>query len=156
MMWARCDRLCSSRRGAPGGGALDVPGKPEENADHLHRVQQRIERIRGGRSKRRNQTVALGTFLPEQFKRDHERAYKTLGQIAEQWLRLAPPELLPSTALASFQRGVLTVHVPDSTTAWSLERSLAEGFENSLRGSISSSALRRVKVVVNPESGPKT
>jgi len=101
---------------------------PGEHSEEARRFEHEIDRLRQGRpSRRRHQILTLGSYLPHQFKREHEQPFRKMGQLAEHWQRLVPSALLPVTALVSFQRGVLTVQVPDSSVAWNLERSLAEG-----------------------------
>ncbi len=112
-----------------------------------------IERIRTGRRTRRDTAHALGEFLPKQYARDVDRPYRRLGALADLWQTQIPERIASKTALASFNRGVLTVHVVDSTTRYDLDRLLRGGIEAELRRSFRGGTLNRVKVVVKPEIG---
>jgi len=133
-------------------GPIIIPRK-EKSPNH-RLLETRINRIQTGRAIRRDRTRVLGDFLPAQFKRECEKPFRKLGQLSEIWEEHVPSQFCRKTRLASLNRGVLTVQVPDSSIAYDLERMLAAGVEQSIRHAFRGGTLRRIKVVVvvmNPQ-----
>ncbi len=110
-----------------------------------------VERVRTGRAIRRERGVALGEFLPKQFKVECERPFKKLGALAGIWEEVIPEVLGVKTALVSFQRGILTVEVASSAVGYELQGLLARGAERTIREAFRGGTLTRIKIVVNAE-----
>lgn len=113
--------------------------------------QRKLEQLRRWRNRPpRDLTLS---FLPEHFKRSIEKPHQQLGQLVEIWRQWMPARLLERTTLASLQRGVLTVHVPDSATLYELDRLLRGGVEAAIRGQFKAT-LQKVRLKVVAESDP--
>lgn len=99
-------------------------------SDEQHQ-QRHLERLREWRNRKpRDQTLA---FLVDHVKAQVVRPHRQVGQFAELWQELVPPELAERTSLGSFTRGILTIHVADSATLYQLDRLLRGGVEQQLR-----------------------
>lgn len=110
-----------------------------------------VARIRAGRRIGYDRGIALGDFLPKQFKRECERPFKKLGALAEIWDAVVPAAIGKKTRLASFQRGILKVEVPSSAVGYELQRVFAGGVEGAIRQAFRGGTLIRIKIVVNAE-----
>ncbi len=111
----------------------------------------RVERVRIGRAIRPDRGVALGDFLPKQFKTECERPFKKLGVLVGIWEDVIPEGLVGRTALVSFQRGILTVEVGNSAVSYELQGVLARGAEGAIRQAFRGGSLTRIKIMVNAE-----
>ena len=92
-------------------------------------------------------------FLKQDFKRDVERPFKQLEDLAELWRELVPPDLLDHTRLMSLSRGILRVGVDTSAHLYELDRLLRGGLERELVTRHSGRAFRRVTLKVEPLTG---
>ncbi|MBX3354133.1 MAG: DUF721 domain-containing protein [Phycisphaeraceae bacterium] len=104
-----------------------------------------LERLRSFRGRRERDT-AIAPLL-EAIRRDLKRQDRSAGGADEAWRRLLPAELLLTTRVISFARGVLVVAADSSATAYELNRFLRSGLEAELRAELRCGSLRvRVRV----------
>lgn len=108
--------------------------------------QRRLDRLRHWRNWR-DPDLSLG-FLQKAFKRDVERPYKQLGELAQLWEQLLPRELATHTRLDSFSRGVLRVTVDSSPRLYELDRLLRAGLQRQLVQHQTGTKLQRVRLHV--------
>jgi hypothetical protein len=108
--------------------------------------QQRLERLRQWHT-RPEPDLSL-SFLREQFKRDVEKPYKQLAQVAAVWSALVPAALAAHCRLVSLSRGVLRVAVEDSAHLYELDRLLRQGLERQVRTAAKGPAIHRVQLAV--------
>ena len=85
--------------------------------------------------------------LPGYVESQYAKPHGQVGQLAGIWGELIPEPLAARTALASFSRGVLTVHVADSPALYELDRLLRGGVERRIQRA-SRAGLRRIKLRV--------
>ena len=117
-----------------------------DTMDHEQHQKRRLDRLRQWRNRPpRDQTLA---FLVDHVKAQVVRPHRQVGQLAELWQELVPAEMADRTTLASFTRGILTVHVPDSALLYQLDRLLRGGIEQQLRQR-SKTTLRSVRLKVS-------
>jgi len=90
--------------------------------------------------------VNLAEPLAVLMKKNLARNVRDVGDISEAWDEILPPEILPHTALESYNRGVLTVSVSSSSRRYQLQTFLSGGGMQELRER-SRRALNRVKLV---------
>mgnify|MGYP006294451309 CR=1 FL=1 len=110
----------------------------------------RLEQLRKWRN-RPQPDLSLG-FLKKQFKREVEKPYKQLGDLAALWDELVPERLSKHTRLDGLNRGVLHVSVDASVHLYELSQLLRSGLERQLIQQHRGPAFRRVKLTVNPQS----
>ena len=84
----------------------------------------------------------LGILMKQQLARN----VRDVGDIAQAWDEILPPDILHHTELASYNRGVLTVAVKSSSRRFQLQTFLSGGGMQELRGRCKR-ALNRVKLV---------
>ena len=133
---------------SPPSSRSDAANTPSAAASGFGR---RIEQIRHGRPPGAPDPSAVGSFLPEWYRREVQRPMRALTAVSESWVRVVPAGLVERTILLSFTRGVLTVAVPNAVTGYELERFLAEGGQDLLRRSLTTAAaFQRVRVKVEP------
>ncbi|MDX1564695.1 MAG: hypothetical protein R3236_04770 [Phycisphaeraceae bacterium] len=116
--------------------------------DRTPAAHQQLQRLRGWRN-RPSRDLTLG-FLNDHFQKKIQKPCQQLARIREPFCRHVPEPLLNSCTLGGLVRGVLTVHVPDSATAYALDRHLRGGGERRIRADCMA-PLRRIRVrVVRP------
>lgn len=121
---------------------------PHHDDATSRQVAARLQRLQGWRGRpNRESTLA---FLSADFKRDVERPFKQLEDLAELWREVCPPELLSHTRLISLSRGILRVGVTSSNHLYELDRHLRGGLERLLITRHRGKAVRRVMLRVQP------
>jgi hypothetical protein len=105
----------------------------------------KLERLRARRA-RPQPKWSIGGLI-DAVEKEGRRRQRNLGELADLWERLVPPELARQTRLQGFRAGVLTVVVETSTARFELDRALRGGLEAALRQAFSAS-LVRVKVAI--------
>jgi hypothetical protein len=105
-----------------------------------------LERLRGWRNWR--QPDLSMKFIKAQFKRDIEKPYKQLGDLATIWERHVPAPLLPHTRLESLARGTLRIVVDSSAHLYELDNLLRNGLERTLVIEHKGPAFRKVQLRV--------
>ena len=102
---------------------------------------------------RRERDASLATAL-QGVERQLRQLERSTGAATDAWCRSIPPDLLPHTQVLAWARGTLTVGVPDSATAYVLERTLAAGAETQLRTLLRAGSLKvRIGVHAAPPGG---
>ena len=91
--------------------------------------------------------LSLG-FMRDQFKREVQKPYQQLGDLASLWSELIPDELAEHTKLVGLNRGVLRVNVDDSARLYELDRLLRSGTFDELVTQHKGKAIRRVELRV--------
>lgn len=104
------------------------------------------------RRNRKDPDLSLG-FMRETFKREVQKPYEQLGDLAEIWTELVPVELSAHTRLVSLNRGVLRVFVDSSGRLYELDRLLRSGVFDELVTRHKGKAVRRVELKVGGTAG---
>jgi hypothetical protein len=99
------------------------------------------------RRNRKDPDLSMG-FMVGQFKREVQKPYEQLGQLAEIWGELVPEELAIHTRLMGLTRGVLRVAVDSSGRLYELDRLLRSGVFDELVTRHKGKAVRRVDLKV--------
>jgi len=86
-------------------------------------------------------------FVGDWFKHTYAKPHEQVAQFVELWEMHIPPHLFAKTALASFNRGVLTVHVADSAAMYELDRLMRGGLERQIK-SAAKASLRKIRLRV--------
>lgn len=140
-----------SRRKPPAPAPASPAAVPPPAPAPASGLGRRIDRIRQGRPPGLSTAIPIGGFLPDWYRREVQRPMRALTQVAEAWVAVVPPSLQARTMLLSFTRGVLTVAAPNASTAYDLDRFLAEGGMTALRHTLTTgAAFQRVRVRVEP------
>lgn len=100
---------------------------------------------------RKDPDLSLG-FMRERFKREVQKPYEQLGELADVWTELVPKELASHTRLMSLNRGVLRVAVDSSGRLYELDRLLRSGVFDQIVTRHKGKAIRRVELKVAGES----
>ena len=107
------------------------------------RRQQGVRALGGGEALRE-------VFEEARITKNLQRQTRGLAKLGPIWAEMVPPALLRHTALASYNRGVLTVHVASSAALFDLQRLLAGGLEHRIRRAFTGGTLSRIKLLVVP------
>ncbi len=99
------------------------------------------------RRNRKDPDLSLG-FMVGQFKREVQKPFEQLGELAEIWGELVPEELAAHTRLAGLTRGVLRVVVGSSGRLYELDRLLRSGVFDDLVTRHKGKAIRRVELKI--------
>lgn len=99
------------------------------------------------RRNRKDPDLSLG-FMVGQFKREVQKPYEQLGELAAIWGELVPEELAMHTRLVGLTRGVLRVSVDSSGRLYELDRLLRSGVFDELISRHRGKAVRRVDLKV--------
>ncbi|MBL1216988.1 MAG: DUF721 domain-containing protein [Planctomycetes bacterium] len=120
------------------------------------RLAGRIEAIRNGRRQRRRPAgIAVGSGLPEYYRRSVSGPARKVERLIEAWEAEVPPGLARLTALKGLSpRGVLTVRASSSATAYQLRRLMASGLSRSLSNRVGSVSIRSIRIVIDPGLNP--
>jgi Dna[CI] antecedent, DciA len=113
-------------------------------AKDLH--QTHLDGLRARRN-RKDPDLSLG-FMVGQFKREVQKPYEQLGELAAIWGELVPGELAAHTRLEGLSRGVLRVSVDSSGRLYELDRVLRSGVFDELVTRHRGKAVRRVDLKV--------
>jgi Dna[CI] antecedent DciA-like protein len=108
--------------------------------------QSHLEGLRERRN-RKEPDLSLG-FMVGQFKREVQKPYEQLGELAGIWEELVPGELAAHTRLVGLTRGVLRVAVGSSGRLYELDRLLRSGVFDELVTRHKGKAIRRVELKV--------
>ena len=111
--------------------------KPDQAQEHL-------DLLRKSRSLPRKD-LSLG-FLAEQFKREVEKPYRQLGDLAELWRELVPARLIAHCRLVGLSRGTLHVEADHAAAHYEIDRLLRSGLQTDLITRHKGPAFRRVQV----------
>jgi len=111
--------------------------KPDQAQHHL-------DLLRKSRSLPRKD-LSLG-FLTEQFKREVEKPYQQLGDLAELWRELVPERLIAHCRLVGLSRGTLHVEAAHAAAHFEIDRLLRSGLQTDLIKRHKGPAFRRVQV----------
>ena len=107
------------------GGITGGMAKSFISDDQMRTVwQQRQDRRRIG---------SLGETVSRLMKKTLSKRVRQLGQIAEVWDDLIPPNLRDHTALDTFVRGTLTVMVDSASHRYQLQNQIRSGLKNSIQ-----------------------
>ena len=106
---------------------------------------QTVQRLRDLRQ-RPTRDDSIGPLVAR-IRNESDRHHQRLGELVALWCELAPPDLVPQTALTGLRGGVLQVTVPSSAVAYRLDRALRGGLTATLRSRFRGS-LARVRVRV--------
>lgn len=89
-------------------------------------------------------------FLKWEFKNNIERPFRQLSLFAQLWEDFVPEELNKHSKLASFVRGLLTIHVDSPSHKYLLDQLLRNGLQDELIKHARSNKppLRKVKVII--------
>ena len=96
---------------------------------------------------RKDPDLSLG-FMRTQFKREVQKPYEQLGELAAIWVELVPEALAAHTRLEGLSRGVLRVSVDSSGRLYELDRLLRSGVFDELVTRHRGKAFRRVELKV--------
>lgn len=107
----------------------------------LERAAAAIEKIRSLRVREGKNLAAAGAVGELRDKLGRE--IKQTGGMGEAWRTVVPSDLAPKTRVKSFQRGILTIDVPDAPTRYLVERWLRGGGRQMLAG-CAPATIRRV------------
>ena len=99
------------------------------------------------RRNRKEPDLSLG-FMVGQFKREVQKPYEQLGELAGIWEALVPGELAAHTRLVGLTRGVLRVAVGSSGRLYELDRLLRGGVFDELVTRHKGKAIRRVELKI--------
>jgi predicted nucleic acid-binding Zn ribbon protein len=99
------------------------------------------------RRNRKDPDLSLG-FMREQFKREVQKPYEQLGELAGIWAELVPEVLADHTRLVGLNRGVLRVAVDSSGRLYELDRLLRSGTFDELVSRLKGKVLRRVELKI--------
>ncbi len=99
------------------------------------------------RRNRKDPDLSLG-FMVGQFKREVQKPYEQLGDLAAIWGELVPEELAAHSRLVGLTRGVLRVSVDSSGRLYELDRLLRSGVFDELVSRHRGKAIRRVDLKV--------
>ncbi len=99
------------------------------------------------RRNRKDPDLSLG-FMVGQFKREVQKPYEQLGELATIWGDLVPQELVEHTRLMGLTRGVLRVAVDSSGRLYELDRLLRSGVFDELVSRHRGKAVRRVELKI--------
>lgn len=116
----------------------------------LERAAESIEKIRSLRVRPERDRSAAGAV--GELRDRLEREIKQTGGMGEAWRTAAPSGLAAKTRVRSFQRGVLTIEVPDSATRYLVEQWLRGGGRQMLAG-LAPATVRRVTLQVGSGHG---
>jgi hypothetical protein len=105
----------------------------------------KLDRLRGWRN--RAEPDRTLKFVVDHVEKNVVKPHKQLGDLSTAWGRLVPPAIARRATLKGLVRGLLTVHVPDSSTHYELDRLLRGGLEQRLRAACKTT-LRKVAVKV--------
>jgi hypothetical protein len=97
---------------------------------------------------RRGGESAIAEFV-SRVAEDMRRAHRRLGNLADLWHQLLPPEIVQCTALTGKRGGVLHVAADSAAVAFQLDRLLREGIESELRKRYGGT-LVRIRIRVEP------
>jgi hypothetical protein len=120
------------------GGITGAMAKSFISDDQMRTVwQQRQDRRRIG---------SLGETVSRLMKKTLSKRVRQLGQIAEVWDDLIPPNLRDHTALDTFVRGTLTVMVDSASHRYQLQNQIRSGLQKSIQARCSAT-IQRIKLV---------
>lgn len=117
---------------------MALPQSPDHHLNNLRQWRNRPER-----------DLSLG-FLNDDFKRDIQKPFKQLAQMAEVWATLVPAELQQRTRLESLSRGVLRVVVDSSSGLYELDRLMRQGLQRDIIVAHKGPAVRKIQLRVGP------
>ncbi len=118
----------------------------------LERAAASIEKIRALRV-REGRNLGASAAVGELHDR-LDRELRQSGGMGEAWRTVVPSELAPKTRVKSFQRGILTIEVPDAPTRYLVEQWLRGGGRQMLAG-CAPATIRRVAVRAIPSGEPR-
>jgi hypothetical protein len=107
----------------------------------------RIQRLQAWRGRRGGES-AIADFV-SRVAEDTRRAHRRLGNLADLWQQLLPPEIVQCTALTGMRGGVLHVAADSAAVAFQLDRLLRGGIESELRHGYGGT-LTRIRIRVEP------
>ena len=107
-----------------------------------------LNKIRHWRN-RPERDLSLG-FMQDDFKRDVQKPFKQLAQMAEVWATLVPAQLQQRTRLESLSRGVLRVVVDSSSSLYELDRLMRQGLQRDIIVAHKGPAVRKIQLRVGP------
>ena len=105
----------------------------------------KLDKLRGWRN--RPEPDRTLKFVVDHVEKNVLKPCRQLGDLATAWGQFVPPALAKRATLKGLVRGVLTVHVPDSSTHYELDRLLRGGLQRQLREACRTT-LRKVAVKV--------
>lgn len=96
----------------------------------------------------------LGEQAVELFNKQIKRRHERFGAIGSAWTTLVPAYFQDHTFMASFTKGVLTIHVDSSAHLYELRNLMLAGLEQQLKLAAAGAGLRQIKLKRGPLEAP--